>query len=92
MPLPTPLGLPSVSCLTPRLQAVVAACPRPRNGVHSASTARLANEAQKAPGLVLHELRGMAASSLIGFELSSEEGPAYEVRPPARALARAACH
>ena len=37
--------------------------------------------AQQAPGLVLQELRNMAAGNLIGFELSREEGLAYEVRP-----------
>ena len=61
------------------MQSVVEACPVPRNGVYSAPAAKLAAGAQKAPGLVLQELRAMAAGSLIGFELSREEGPAYEV-------------
>lgn len=55
------------------------ACPNPRNGVYSAPAAKLAAAAQKAPGLVLQELRGLAAGGLIGFELSRDEGPAYEV-------------
>ena len=59
---------------------MLAAWPPPRNGVYSAPAARLAAAAQKPPGLVLQELRNMAAGSLIGFELSREEGPAYEVR------------
>lgn len=59
-------------------QVVLEACPNPRNGVYSAPAARLAAVAQKAPGLVLQELRDMAAGSLIGFELSRDEGPAYE--------------
>jgi len=62
------------------VQAVLEACPNPRNGLYSAAAARLAAAAQKAPGLVLQELRDMAAGSLIGFELSREEGLAYEVR------------
>ena len=61
------------------VQSVLEACPMPRNGVYNAPAAKLAAAAQKAPGLVLQELRAMAAGSLIGFELSREEGPAYEV-------------
>lgn len=60
-------------------QHVLEACPHPRNGVYSAPAAKLAAAAQQAPGLVLQELRGLAAGGLIGFELSREEGPAYEV-------------
>jgi ATP-dependent DNA helicase Q4 len=63
----------------PVVQAVLEACPNPRNGLYSAAAARLAAVAQKAPGLVLQELRNMAAGSLIGFELSREEGLAYEI-------------
>lgn len=63
----------------PCIQAVLEACPNPRNGVYSAPAAKLAAVAQKAPGMVLQELRDMAAGSLIGFELSRDEGPAYEV-------------
>lgn len=61
------------------MQAVLEACPNPRNGVYNAMAAKLAAVAQKAPGMVLQELREMAAGSLIGFELSRDEGPAYEV-------------
>lgn len=61
------------------VQAVLEACPNPRNGMYSAPAAKLAAVAQKAPGLVLQELRAMAAGSLIGFELSRDEGQAYEV-------------
>jgi hypothetical protein len=61
------------------VQSVLEACLTPRNGVYNAPAAKLAAAAQKAPGLVLQELRAMAAGSLIGFELSREEGPAYEV-------------
>lgn len=61
------------------MQAVLKACPNPRSGVYSAAAARLAAAAQKAPGLVLQELRNMAAGNIIGFELSREEGLAYEV-------------
>ena len=81
--------------LTPHLllacmQSVLAACPHPRNGVYNVSSARLAAVAQRAPSLVLQELRSMAAGNLIGFELSREEGLAYEVRR-CRRLNRTTC-
>ncbi|KAI3428841.1 hypothetical protein D9Q98_007658 [Chlorella vulgaris] len=63
----------------PVVQAVLEASPNPRNGVYNVPTAKLAAAAQTAPSVVLQELRGMAAGSLIGFELSREEGPAYEI-------------
>ncbi|KAL4428000.1 hypothetical protein ABPG75_002089 [Micractinium tetrahymenae] len=63
----------------PVVQHVLEACPHPRNGVYSAPAAKLAAAAQKAPGLVLQELRELAAGGLVGFELSREEGPAYEI-------------
>eukprot|EP00887_Chlorella_sp_A99_P001903 scaffold18.g1903.t1 len=59
--------------------AVLAACPKPRNGVYSAPAARLAAAAHQPPGLALQALRELAAGSLIGFELPREEGPAYEI-------------
>lgn len=68
------------------------ACPKPRNGLYSVPTAKLAAVAQKAPGLVLQELRALAAGRLIGFELSSEDGPAYEVRAVAAWLAGMRAH
>lgn len=75
----------------PRLpvQAVLESCPNPRNGVYSAPAAKLAALAQNAPGVVLQQLRDMAAGSLIGFELSRDEGPAYVVRR--RLVSIAAC-
>jgi ATP-dependent DNA helicase Q4 len=66
----------------PVVAAVVACCPHPRNGVYSISTARLAAAARKAPGLALQDLQRMAQLKLIGFELSSEQGPAYRVVTP----------
>jgi hypothetical protein len=63
----------------PIVRAVLASCPNPRNGLYSMPTARLAAVAQKTPGLVLQDLQQMAQLKLIGFELSGEQGPAFEV-------------
>lgn len=63
----------------PIVKAVVASCPRPRNGLHTAPTAKLAVAAQKPPGAVLQDLQAMAQRKLIGFEQPWEKGPAFEV-------------
>lgn len=55
------------------------ACPNPRNGLYTAPAARLAALAQQPPGMVMQELRQLAAGSVIGFELSRDEGQSYEV-------------
>jgi ATP-dependent DNA helicase Q4 len=74
------------------LQSVLEACPHPRNGIYNTPVARLAGVAQQAPGVVLWQLRELAAASMVGFELSRQEGLAYEVRRGAEANAHAAHH
>jgi ATP-dependent DNA helicase Q4 len=63
----------------PVVGAVLAACPNPRAGVYAVATPRLAAAAQRPPGVALQELQAMAAARLVGFELTGEQGPAYEV-------------
>ena len=50
-----------------------------RTGAYTCSLERLASVTRQPPSLVLADLRGLAAASTVGFELSSEQGPAYEL-------------
>ena len=63
----------------PVVRAVLSLCQRPRNGLYTVPTAKLAEAAQKPPGAVLQDLQALAQQNLIGFDLSSEMGPAYEI-------------
>lgn len=61
------------------VRAVLEVCPKPRNGLYTVQTTKLADAAQKPPGAVLQELQALAQQSRIGFELSRELGPAFEI-------------
>lgn len=63
----------------PIVHAVLAVCPRHRNGLYSISTTKLARYSGKTPGAALQDLQVLAQEKLIGFELSSEKGFVYEV-------------
>jgi ATP-dependent DNA helicase Q4 len=68
----------------PIVDSVLAICSRPRNGLYSVNTAKLAEAAQKPPGAVLQDLQTLAQQKLIGFEFSKETGPGFEIlrQPP----------
>jgi len=61
------------------VRALLLTSPKPRNGLYSAAVARLACAAQKPPGAVLQDLQMLAQRKLVGFELSRDQGLAFEV-------------
>ena len=61
------------------VRAVLSLCPRPRNGLYSISTSKLADATQKEPGAALQELQALAHKKLIGFEFPREMGPGFEI-------------
>jgi ATP-dependent DNA helicase Q4 len=61
------------------VSSVLSICSKPRNGLYSVNTAKLAEAVQKPPGAVLQELQTLAQQRLIGFEFSKETGPGFEI-------------
>ena len=63
----------------PVVQSVLEISSRPRNGLYTVNTAKLAEAVQKPPGAVLQDLQALAQQKLIGFEFSRETGPGFEI-------------
>lgn len=63
----------------PIVTAVLQGCPKPRNGLYTMPVGKLACLAQKVPGAALQDLQVLAQRKIIGFELSRDQGMAFEV-------------